>query len=261
MSRRSLSKKMQTLMKEKVDLESALEREQEYVVNKLQRQMAQVNEDKRQLEKKLQEGNIGLIEQMEQAISRIRSGSFESDNNSPSTTPTCGEEARLLSQLQEMGREIRLLKAAQNSNERRFSERINGDKEQEAGAAEELQRLRHQNYILGQKIIREAEKFEELKHKNANLESYSEFAHERIFNITSAPAPGTTSNVTARRHSSRTGAALAEAAATLEHNAGELDPQQRVASPVHTSSRTTTPSTSPFLGPMSPGPVPTSLGI
>lgn len=37
----TLQKKMQTLMKEKVDLESALEREQEYAVNKLQRQMAQ----------------------------------------------------------------------------------------------------------------------------------------------------------------------------------------------------------------------------
>ncbi len=101
---------------------------------------------------------------MEQTISRIRSGSVEP--TLPENLPTNHEEARLFQQLEEMGRELRLLKAAQSSNERRFSEQLPDGKERDDDAGEELQRLRHENFLLGQQIIRQAEKFGELRLKN-----------------------------------------------------------------------------------------------
>ena len=58
--------------KEKVDLESHLEMEQEYIVNKLQKQLTEVIRQKNALEMKLNEGHGGLISKLEQSVDQYK---------------------------------------------------------------------------------------------------------------------------------------------------------------------------------------------
>jgi len=146
-----------------VQLENELEHEQEYIVNKLQKQLRVITAEKSKLEAKLRDESHGLFDTLDASLTRLKG---------------MGEDERIKA-MERMTTEIRSLRSQQE----KFDKERSDFQTKNGSLREDLNKLRSQNNRLQQKIMAEHSKLKEITDAKTLLEQNREIDLERLYNL------------------------------------------------------------------------------
>ena len=144
-------------------LENELENEQEYIVNRLQKQLTIVTAEKKQLEAKLQDEQSGLFDTLDASLVRLKG-----------TMPKTRADEQ-----EKMASEISQLRQQQSDFEKERADY----RQRNARLRDDLEKRKAENNRLQQKIMREHNKFREISDAKTLLERNQEMDLEALYNL------------------------------------------------------------------------------
>ena len=199
-----------------MNLENELEHEQEYIVNRLQKQLSAVTAEKAQLEAKLNDEHRGLFDTLDASLVKLKG------------MGDTGKEMHV--PMDSMAKEISQLRQQQEE----FDTERKKFKEKNSMLREDLNKRKSENHRLQQKIMREHHKCKEMTDAKVNLEKTREIDLERLYNLASSSRahPRASSPILSFvRDRSRTSSTYTSDCEGDDHSVSEFNPYGPSASP------------------------------
>jgi myosin heavy subunit len=172
----TLQQKLSKVLAEKVEIENDLEQEQEYISNRLQKQVKETQLEKQEMERRLED------EQAKVAAMEDEKRKLTSQLQSLQVTVEL-EEERISNRL---GKTVEVIKAEKQAlileleREKAAAAAIRMEHEQQR---QELKKLQGSNFVMQQRISREASKLEGMQREKSYIAQRLEAEWEKHFNV------------------------------------------------------------------------------